>query len=405
MNFSFQSTFSFSSQTSGLTNTPSNTLNKGHHHAHGHHHASHHGRKSVTDAESATGSTAKSAAESSTKTSQTAESPAITTTEPQSAEQTAKNILNHVQQGIESLKAQGASQERIDARLEAAKEGIAKGYAEARDMLDGMGLMTDELSADIEAGEALVYEGLDDIAVGNTPVLLASPQESAGDNDSGGDLVDESLDSESPVSQSSGQMNAYDYSASMTRTSNRLSLEVMTQDGDRISVNFRERSGSLDLQAGGSSLSVSGFSSRFDMEVKGFLDEGELQALETLFSDVQKLSDTFFNGDLGAALEEAMNLGFDGNELASMSLDLRQRSFSSVSRAYGAASPQLPTERLAKQPNMIAEYVDSYISALDRASPLTDARDTLQQMLDQLVPEDDRLGVMQRYHEGLNRLI
>ena len=397
MNFSFQSTFSFSSQTSGLTNTPSNTLNKRHHHAHGHHHASHHGRKSVTDAESATGSTTKSAAESSTKTSQTAESPAITTTEPQSAEQTAKNILNHVQQGIESLKAQGASQERIDARLEAAKEGIAKGYAEARDMLDGMGLMTDELSADIEAGEALVYEGLDDIAVGNTPALLVPPQDNTGD--------DQSSDELQQSEPSSRPANAYDYSASMTRTSNRLSLEVMTQDGDRISVNFRERSGSLDLQAGGSSLSVSGFSSRFDMEVKGFLDEGELQALETLFSDVQKLSDTFFNGDLGAALEEAMNLGFDGNELASMSLDLRQRSFSSVSRAYGAASPQLPTERLAKQPNMIAEYVDSYISALDRASPLTDARDTLQQMLDQLVPEDDRLGVMQRYHEGLNRLI
>ena len=393
MNFSFQSTFSFSSQTSGLSNGLTNPRNNGHHHAHGHHHASHHGRKSVAEAGAATGT----AAESSTKASQTVESPAITTTEPQSAEQTAKNILNHVQQGIESLKAQGASQERIDARLEAAKEGIAKGYEEARDMLDGMGLMTDELAADIGAGEALVYEGLDDIAAGNTPALLAPPQDITGDDQSS----DESQQSE----PSSGPTNAYDYSAAMTRTSNRLSLEVMTQDGDRISVNFRERSGSLDLQAGGSSLSVSGFSSRFDMEVKGFLDEGELQALETLFSDVQKLSDTFFNGDLGAALEEAMNLGFDGNELASMSLDLRQRSFSSVSRAYGAASPQLPTERLAKQPNMIAEYVDSYISALDRASPLTDARDTLQQMLDQLVPEDERLGVMQRYHEGLNRLI
>ncbi|MEK9712312.1 MAG: DUF5610 domain-containing protein [Thalassolituus sp.] len=390
MNFSFQSTFSFLSQTSSLSNGISGAQHKM---PNGHHHASHHARKSVAEAESATGA----AAESSTKTSGTAASPAITTTERQSVEQTAKNILNHVQQGIESLKAQGASQERIDARLEAAKEGIAKGYEEARDMLDGMGLMTDELAADIDAGEALVYEGLDDIAAGNTPALLAPPQANMGDDQSS----DESQQSE----PSSGPANAYDYSAAMTRTSNRLSLEVMTQDGDRISVNFRERSGSLDLQAGGSSLSVSGFSSRFDMEVKGFLDEGELQALETLFSDVQKLSDTFFNGDLGAALEEAMNLGFDGNELASMSLDLRQRSFSSVSRAYGAASPQLPTERLAKQPNMIAEYVDSYISALDRASPLTDARDTLQKMLDQLVPEDDRLGIMQRYHEGLNRLI
>jgi hypothetical protein len=89
-----------------------------------------------------------------------------------------------------------------------------------------------------------------------------------------------------------------------------------------------------------------------------------------------------------------------------MSLNLRQQSFSNVSRAYGQAGPSMPTERLESQRSNIADYVDSYMKAIDKASPsLSNPLSNLQDMLAQLVPEDDRLGALASFNEGLNRLL
>jgi len=301
----------------------------------------------------------------------------------QSPEVTAANILRHVYQSVEGLRKEGASEARIAERLEAAKEGIEKGYREARSILEDLGRLDETLAADIDRGAALISEGLADIEAGNRPALLAAPESNNRPDSSA----------------------ASAYSIAGTRTSSSLSLEVMTQDGDRVTVNFRQREGSLAVSTPGMSLSASAFSSQYEMQVKGSLDDAEIAALETLFDDVGKLSETFYGGDLGAALEEAMSLGFDGNELASMSLELRQRSFSNVSRAYGEAGPSLPTSRLESQQNMITEYVKAYTSALDRASPLSEPRDTLQKMMEALVPEDDRIGALRQFNEGIAQLL
>lgn len=360
----------------------------------------------------------------------------------QSAEVTAGNILKHVMKGIDALKAQGASEEAITARLDAARAGIAAGYADARDTLDGMGLLDESLAEDIGRSEGLIREGLDALEQGELPAVLTAD---AVTPESAEQEVSEAKSSESPSSvvsaptvapqdddspsiststretsivalESSRRSREISGSgsdasrevtaeASARRTSSRLTLEVLTQDGDRVRVDFRQRSGELNVDVAGLSASMSGFSQRFDLQVDGSLDDGELQALQTLFEDVQSLSDTFFNGDLGAALEEAMTLGFDGNELAAMSLDMRQRSFSSVARAYGEAGPSLPTSRLEAQGNRIVDYVDAYLKAIDRANPLRDARDTLSQMMEQLAPDERLAASGKAYHQGLGRLL
>ena len=364
----------------------------------------------------------------------------------QSAEVTAGNILKHVMKGIDALKAQGASEEAITARLDAARAGIAAGYADARDTLDGMGLLDESLAEDIGRSESLIREGLDALEQGEVPAVLTgdavtpeSPEQEASattTSESPSSVVSASTvapqGDDNPIISSSTTTGTRETSivasessrrsreilgsgsdasrdvtaeASARRTSSRLTLEVLTQDGDRVRVDFRQRSGELNVDVAGLSASMSGFSQRFDLQVDGSLDDGELQALQTLFEDVQSLSDTFFNGDLGAALEEAMTLGFDGNELAAMSLDMRQRSFSSVARAYGEAGPSLPTSRLESQSNRIVDYVDAYLKALDRANPLRDARDTLSQMMEQLAPDERLAASAKAYHQGLGRLL
>lgn len=400
MNFNIQAAFSFSSTTtSTFQSSNNNSLNSHGHGRHGGHHEHVHHRhgnkQSAPSTETPVSTQTSNSATAQTQAAQTDTPDGVVVGERQSAEITAENILSHVQKGLDALKESGASQEKIDARLEAAKEGIATGYAQAREMLEGMGMMDDALAADIDRGETLVNEGISSMAAGDIPALLASDE---ADTVSNTDVADTEVTTSS--------INTPTYSAAAMRTSNNMSLEVITQDGDRVTVDFSQRQGSLEMRAGGLSVSASAFSEKWDMEVRGNLDDGEVAALEELFADVQKLSETFFGGDLGAALEEAMSLGFDGNELASMSLNLRQQSFSNVSRAYGQAGPSMPTERLESQRSNIADYVDSYMKAIDKASPsLSNPLSNLQDMLAQLVPEDDRLGALASFNEGLNRLL
>ncbi|WP_370218429.1 hypothetical protein, partial [Thalassolituus sp.] len=72
---------------------------------------------------------------------------------------------------------------------------------------------------------------------------------------------------------------------------------------------------------------------------------------------------------------------------------------------YGESGPSLPTARLQSQQNMIADYVKSYTDALDRASMLQEPRDTLQKMMEALVPDDSRLNALRGFHGGLDRLL
>ena len=83
----------------------------------------------------------------------------IVRTQPQSAERTAANILNFVQRGLQQLQSQGADDQRFQQRLEAARQGIEKGYKQAQEMLDGMGMLDEALQGQITAGRELVDQG------------------------------------------------------------------------------------------------------------------------------------------------------------------------------------------------------------------------------------------------------
>ncbi|MCD8522764.1 MAG: DUF5610 domain-containing protein [Saccharospirillaceae bacterium] len=292
----------------------------------------------------------------------------------QSPEETASAILRHVENGIHQLRTQGADQNRIDQRLQAAREGIARGYAEATEMLDGMGLLDDELKNQIAAGRQLVDVGLDRLS--------------------------------KPAEQTSALMT----SNSSLRVANELSLQVLTQEGDRVTVRFSQGS-SLSTSINTDNSGNSAFSlqasaqQHWSMEVNGSLSEAERSALSGLFDDVQSLSERFFAGDIGSALEQAMNLGFDGSQLASMSLNLTQQAVATSTKAYSRVQPQLPTPALESLKAPLASYVDAYMSALDKASPLADAPQTLQDLVNELLSEEERLPVWQSFHEGLNSWI
>ena len=292
--------------------------------------------------------------------------------EKQSPQETARNILRHVQNGLNQLRVQGADAGRLEQRLQAARDGIEKGYAEATDMLKGLGLLSDELKSEIAAGRELVNQGLDELA-GNIGKSASEPVLTA-------------------------------RSDSLT-VANAFSLEVLTREGDRVKVSFSQTQGiSQSRSAAGESMALSSQRS-WSMEVAGSLSEAERTALTGLFDDVQSLSERFFAGDIGRALGDAMELGFDGTQLASMSLNLVQQTSVVSTRAYSQFQPQLPTPELESLKAPLASYVDSYLRALDKASPLANAAQTLQDLVQQMLPEESRLPVWQAFHHGINQLL
>lgn len=300
---------------------------------------------------------------------------AVSATDKKTPEDVAKTMLDHVARGLDSLRRQGADEGRLQERMDAARAGIEKGYKEATQQLKDMGMLDESLQADIDKGKGLIAQGLDQ--------------------------MQQNLSSPDAVQQGSF--------SSFTQVENSLSLEVMTRDGDRVQVSFQQTASNGYAASYGenSSVTASSYSEGFEwqMDVNGALDEEEQQALSSLLSDVEKLSSSFFKGDLGGALEQAMSLGFDGNELASLSLNLTQSSFSSVSQAYNAVQPQLPTEQLEGLKAPLLAYNEDYFNALEKASTFADPNKLIDDLVDQLLPDEKLKGIFQAYNQGLQNAV
>lgn len=298
-----------------------------------------------------------------------------------SAEDVATTMLDHVKRGLDQLRSGGADESRIQKRLEAAKEGIAKGYEQAEQQLKDMGLLNDDLKAEIAQGKNLINEGLEQLSLGGNEGEINTK-------------MPERI--ESQYSSQASQRNS-------------MTLDLVTQDGDKVSLSFMQSSSSFSYaaQEGHQIITADGFEqgTLWQMDVVGNLDEGEQEALSGLLQSVEKLSNSFFSGDLGGALEQAMQLGFDGNELASMSLNLKQESFSSVSRAYNSVQPKLPTPELESLSSPLLAYNDDYLSALDQAKSFSDPEKLLNDLVDQLFPDDHLKDIFQAYNQGLNQAV
>jgi hypothetical protein len=297
----------------------------------------------------------------------------------QDPQTTANKILDFVNSGIEQLKKSGASDERLNSRLEAARSGIERGYKEATDKLSSMGLLTDDLQTDINNSRALVDERLSSL-----DSLAARPPAAAG-NSSQLAIVAE---------HASWQQN------------NQMSMQILTRDGDKVTVSFQHNSAMQgSFSAGGASLSA--FSNQqFEISVDGQLDNNERQALNDLFDQVGKLGDQFFGGDLGSALESAMSLGYDAKELASFSLDLRQSSFAQRTRQYQPMPVELPTPELQSLKAPLAQYADSYLTALQRINPLGDSAQLLDQLMAKMVETNDsRMQTFQQFNQGIRDIM
>lgn len=327
-----------------------------------------------------------------------------------SPKEVAATVLGFVENRINAEKASGASTERLNDLMAQAKSGIEKGYGQARKDIEGLGLMTDELSKDISEGFDLINVGLDKISQEiNNPGLakendkqLASqltPSSEAPLKDK--TAVGSLFNSDKSDVSSNALSRQYDSSVASAAsvkqiTENTADFVLNTQEGDQILIRMSDlQQASYEKTNLGEALTV-GQSFRFEFSVKGDLNEQELQAINSVLEQVDNISSLFFSDQFDAAFSSAMNLGFDPKQIASFSLDLSKLQVQEV-RVYETGSKDALDSYKRNQPliNMAQQFerLDSLLQPLERFKEMNSMIEALvSKAIDNYSVESDKAG-------------
>lgn len=297
----------------------------------------------------------------------------------------ADNILSFISQRIATDIEEGATQEEIATRLQAAYDGFVKGFGEAFDELSAAGLLAPEIEQAIKQTYSAVVDGIARLAEKygvESPVVEESTEPTAAQAMA---TVAQSTAMQTSQQQTltskTNTSNVFaNFADSLVRPGEELktllestqvsyeafakrdfSFELKTQDGDvvkiKASASYAEqaRVGNSSFNHGYAAYGVSDInatnaaSSQFAIGVDGELDEDELRAINDLLSQVSDLSETFYSGNIEEAFQMALDVGFDESEIARFSLNLRQEVSSKIETSYGAVQKMPAFDSAAAQ--------------------------------------------------------
>ena len=282
-------------------------------------------------------------------------------------EKVAGRILGFIEQRLQSEQAAGADPSKLKDLLEQARSGVEKGFAEARKILDGMGVLQGKVASDIDDTYQKIQDGFSDLDKRFNPDAA---------------LVE-------------GSTNIAAYSERFAAQAETFDMEVTTRDGDRLRISIAQASANwsqsgvvASSNGNGSSVVASSQSGSlqigaWQVSVEGELDDEERAALEKLFGQVQDLSNKFYAGDLSGAFDRAMALDMDGEQLASMSLRLTQTTVRQATDAYSAVAQDGGQAASAVNSSLI-DYAQGLLDALRSASQVAEEGTAKTSLLDML---------------------
>jgi len=252
-----------------------------------------------------------------------------------SSKQAAQNILGFISGRLRSDAASGAEPEQLLQRLDEGLDGFIKGFNEAKDIIEGLGLLTPELSSEINDTFERVTAGIEHLRERITKHANSSENQLDGIGDiNRGDNVSK-LELSAQHSESSS-----------------FSLSLTTQDGDQVSIEISRSnqfsfSSSLNRSGASSSFAINqqrSSSSSFSLNVIGELDDDELAAIDELLQNVDAIANNFYSGRLDQAFDLASELEIDRDELSSLNLQLQKTTTTQALASYQTnAQNELPS--------------------------------------------------------------
>lgn len=304
----------------------------------------------------------------------------------------ADRVLGFIEQRLSTEAAAGADPQKLQGLLAQARQGVEQGFAEARKILDGMGLLQGQVASDIDDTYQRIQQGLNELEPTMAPEAApASPPQSS-------------------------SLALASYRERFAATAETFDLAVTTRDGDRLRISVAQASASYSEQgmlaaSDGQSTGVLAYQrsssvqiGAFQISVEGELDQEEMTALSDLLKQVEGLSGSFYSGDMAGAFDRAMSLQMDGEQLASMSLQLTQTRVRQATDAYAAVAGNSAQPASAGNA-ALGDYARGLLEALNQVNELTEqGRGLLEQLLDGGFALDPRLNDAQLEKAGwLNR--
>lgn len=294
------------------------------------------------------------------------------------ADVASSNILNFIGARLKLDAQNGATPEQLESRLEAALKGYESGFDEANGILSDMGLMSDDVEADVNLTNSKVRQGLAEL----TKQYLGDDAE----------LLDKINAEELEESEALNEVVSPTYSQVSAAQGRSFSFELETRDGDKVTINARSLEGFSRSQSTGGAGFAASFEREFALGIEGELDEGELKAINDLLKDVNSLSEDFYSGDMQKALEKALSLGYDSSEIGSFSINLTQVSSVKAVQAYQPEEPLLKPAVLSEL-RPLGKYASDIAESLVRASELFNQPEKLfSELLENIAKLDEQEG-------------
>lgn len=148
---------------------------------------------------------------------------------------------------------------------------------------------------------------------------------------------------------SDGVISKMALQAASTSIHHSADIQITTKEGDVITINLNEskssRSHALQAEQGDNNISVysevNSSASSFNISIDGDLNENEQKSLTDLINKMSKVSDDFFKGNVESAFKHAQKVGFDIEQIAGFSMELRkEKSVQAVTAYQQTAVPE-----------------------------------------------------------------
>lgn len=351
-------------------------------------------------------------------------------------EEIAKNVLNFVGGVIRGAAQSGADEEELTSLFDQARSGVAKGIALAEKDLEGF--LNDEIRNGIDQSAELIEQGissLEDELFGRQQasegILSSSVTQLAYEREESGELEIRTRDGDvvtirfedreafefnrqqlllraetQPIEPAPETQSASDDSATTSEDENGQSASDSTDAASATPVS----------QQGVSTQSARFVEEQsFSFSVQGQLDEGELAAISDLVSDANELATDFFAGDVQGAFEQALELGFNEQELAGFALQLTRQEQASVVQAYETVSlyddKREQNADPAKAVKPVSDYLSRMLNVIEQANQLLENGDEYENLLNSIVNEvqdvgtEDLISAINRFHSFNNNLL
>jgi hypothetical protein len=361
-------------------------------------------------------------------------------------EKIAKNVLNFVSGTIKSAQNKGADEDNLNNMFEQASSGVLKGIKLAEQALAGF--INEDITNGINQSKSLIEEGIANLKrdVFNPQALMyaKSTQPQVNSNSvsyeklESGELSIRTRDGDR-VNITFVDLEQFELSQ---RQVQQLVQQAKSPNKVMVSEQFDNNSSSTvaaptakpvinsieesDVKARSTEAAQPNITSiekntifyqenTFSFSVKGEIDENELKAIGQLIADANELADRFFSGDIETAFNQALELGFDEQELSSFALQLTKVENTAIIKAYETIS-RFDVDSVdndpAKAAKPVADYLDKLLNVLDGARLQLENSKSYENVINELINrlgEDvatpDLISAINRFNEFNQKLV